>query len=65
MKNAILSAILLAFVLVSCNQKNKEGEVTTSETTTKHTENEQMFACSMHPEVPGIKAENAPNAAWS
>jgi len=26
MKNTFLSAIILAFVLVSCNQKNKENE---------------------------------------
>ncbi len=56
MKNVILSAIIMAFVLVSCNQKIKEGEVTTSETTTKHTESE-MYACSMHPEVTGHKGE--------
>jgi hypothetical protein len=28
MKNIILSAIVMAFVLVSCNQKNKEVETT-------------------------------------
>ena len=28
MKNIIISAIIMAFVLVSCNQKNKEVETT-------------------------------------
>lgn len=32
MKNSILSAIITAFVLVSCNQKNKQEETTTNET---------------------------------
>lgn len=39
MKNSILSAILIAFVIISCNQKNKQEETAVetmkSETTTK------------------------------
>ena len=57
MKNAIFSAILLAFVLVSCNQKNKERETTTSETTTEHVDGEQLYACSMHPEITGHQGD--------
>ena len=35
MKNIILSAIAMAFVLVSCNQKNKQEETVNSETNQK------------------------------
>ena len=41
----------MAFVLVSCNQKNKETEQTKTETST------ELYACSMHPEVTGKKGE--------
>ena len=54
MKNVVLSAIAMAFVLVSCNQKNKQAatsDAVTTETTS------QMYSCSMHPEVTGKKGE--------
>ena len=54
MKNLILSAIAMAFVLVSCNQKNKEAQTSNSETTVTAS---QLYACSMHPEVTGKKGE--------
>ena len=54
MKNLILSAIAMAFVLVSCNQKNKEAATTNSETTESTS---QLYACPMHPEVTGKKGE--------
>ena len=54
MKNLILSAIAMAFVLVSCNQKNKEA-VTTDSQKTESTS--QLYACPMHPEVTGKKGE--------
>jgi hypothetical protein len=54
MKNIILSAVAMAFVLVSCNQKNKQAETTTTETTETTA---QLYACSMHPEVTGKKGE--------
>ena len=54
MKNLILSAIAMAFVLVSCNQKNKEAVTTDSE---KIESTSQLYACSMHPEVTGKKGE--------
>ncbi|MFV8369570.1 DUF3347 domain-containing protein [Flavobacterium sp. LB2R40] len=54
MKNLILSAIVMAFVLVSCNQKNKEAQTSNSETTETTS---QLYACSMHPEVTGKKGE--------
>lgn len=65
MKKIIFSAAVMAFVLVSCNQKNKEeNTVTTVETDTiKDTDttmtdhskmdHSKMYACSMHPEVQG------------
>ncbi len=54
MKNVILSAVAMVFVLVSCNQKNKQGE--TSATETAETTS-QLYACSMHPEVTGKKGD--------
>ncbi|KIA85889.1 DUF3347 domain-containing protein [Flavobacterium sp. AED] len=54
MKNVILSAIVMAFVMVSCNQKNKEAATTNSETTESTS---QIYACSMHPEIAGKKGE--------
>lgn len=65
MKKVILSAVVMAFVLVSCNQKNKEqNTVTTVETDTvmatdttmidhSKMDHSKMYACSMHPEVQG------------
>ncbi|CAM2965225.1 Protein of unknown function [Flavobacterium succinicans] len=38
MKNIILSAIAMSFVLVSCNQKNKQEETVNSETSKPETE---------------------------
>lgn len=55
MKNVILSATLLAFVLVSCNQSNKQEDNKTSETTETAT---QLYACPMHPEVQGKEGES-------
>ncbi|MFM9989261.1 DUF3347 domain-containing protein [Flavobacterium sp.] len=54
MKNVILSAVAMAFVMVSCNQKNKQVETATSETTETTS---QLYACSMHPEVTGKKGD--------
>ncbi|MBS1535073.1 MAG: DUF3347 domain-containing protein [Bacteroidetes bacterium] len=54
MKNILLSAIAMAFVLVSCNQKNKEALTTNPEKTESTS---QLYACSMHPEVTGKKGD--------
>ncbi|MDN3677672.1 DUF3347 domain-containing protein [Flavobacterium paronense] len=54
MKNIMISAIVMVFVLVSCNQKSKETEVKATE---KADTNSQLYACSMHPEVTGKKGE--------
>ena len=53
MKALILTAIL-AITLVSCNQKNKETENNTTETSANSSE---LYACPMHPEVQGKKDE--------
>jgi hypothetical protein len=50
MKNIFLSAIAMAFVLVSCNQKNKPAETNDSGKTEVA---EKKYACPMHPEVQG------------
>ena len=67
MKKLLLSGIVLAFVFIACNsnsEKTKEAtskETTTIDTTTKPAimkpVAEQLYACSMHPEVIGKKDE--------
>lgn len=66
MKKIIFSAALMAFVMVSCNQKNNENKSNTIEKlendsmamemevdSMKMNHDTKMFACSMHPEVQG------------
>jgi nitrous oxide reductase accessory protein NosL len=72
MKKIILSAIVTAFVFFACNSKSdKAKETTPTETTPTETTKtdttasteaikpvaEQLYACSMHPEVIGKKDE--------
>lgn len=67
MKKLILSAIVMAFVFTACNSNSdKAKETTPTETTTMDTTTkpevvqpvaEQLYACSMHPEVIGKKDE--------
>ena len=54
MKNLVLSTIAMIFVLISCNQKNREASTTDSQKTESTS---QLYACSMHPEVTGKKGE--------
>ena len=54
MKNIMFSAIVMAFVLVSCNQKNKVTKTTPTE---ESATSSQLYSCSMHPEVTGKKGE--------
>ncbi len=67
MKKVLLSALAMAFVFIACNSNNDKvkettpKETTTIDTTTKK-ENmnpvaEQLYSCSMHPEVIGKKDE--------
>ena len=67
MKNVILAVLAMAFVFAACNSNtDKSKETNTSETTTMDTitkpevmkpSSEQLYACSMHPEVIGKKDE--------
>lgn len=68
MKNTILSAIAMAFVLISCNQKSKESE-TTNAPTMEHdsitavkdsTVTDKQYACPMHPEAKGKLNDKCP-----
>jgi hypothetical protein len=52
MKKVILSSFLLALVLLSCNQKNKEEKSTEGQVIVK---TDAKYSCPMHPEVTGTK----------
>ncbi len=62
MKNIIISAIAMAFVCTACSSNNAKNE-TTKDTTATAKEvattpsAEQLYACSMHPEVTGKKGD--------
>jgi hypothetical protein len=73
MRKAIFLAIVMAFVLVSCNQKNKEEatetpmetsndtaatSIDTTKTDSKVTA--KLYACPMHPEVQGDLNDECP-----
>jgi hypothetical protein len=61
MKNTIISAIAMAFIFTACNSNNTKTESTTDTIATVKSEvattpsAEQLYACSMHPEVTGKK----------
>lgn len=67
MKKLILSCLAIAFVFVACNSNSdKVKDTTPTKTTTMDTITkpeimkpvaEQLYACSMHPEVTGKKDE--------
>ena len=57
MKTLTITA-LLALTLVSCNDKAKETEKQTTETSANSSE--KMYACPMHPEVTGKKGDTCP-----
>ena len=54
MKNIVATAIIMALVVTSCNQKSKEEETKSS---TKTEETTELYACPMHPEVQGKKSD--------
>jgi hypothetical protein len=75
MKNTIISAIAMAFVLISCNQKSKESETTnapvmehdstmTMKDSTKivkdSTGTDKVYACPMHSEAKGKLNDKCP-----
>jgi hypothetical protein len=51
MKNIFLSAIIMAFVLVSCNKKDNQTE--TTNTPMMKDNHSKLYSCPMHPEVQG------------
>ncbi len=64
MKKTILATILIAFVFIACNSNSKKPEEQTpvenkpaDSKPVETKEAEQLYACSMHPEVIGKKDE--------
>lgn len=54
MRKIIISSILLALVVLSCNQKNKEEKTTEGQVIVK---TDVKYSCPMHPEVTGKEGE--------
>lgn len=54
MRKIILSSILLAVVMLSCNQKNKEQQTANEQETVQTNE---KYSCPMHPEITGKKGD--------
>ncbi len=54
MKKLILTAIMMAFVVTSCNQKNNDADTNSSN---NMEETSALYSCPMHPEVQGKKDE--------
>ena len=55
MKNIIISAIVMAFVFTACNSNT--GKTKETKTGQEGSPIEQVYACSMHPEVTGKKGD--------
>ncbi len=55
MKNIILSSLAIAFLLIACNSNTDKTKETKTEEVDPVTE--QLYACTMHPEVTGKKGE--------
>jgi hypothetical protein len=55
MKNIIISALIIAFATTSCQNKVKEEESKSTQTTETTS---QLYSCPMHPEVQGKKGES-------
>jgi len=65
MKQIISILLLISFIISSCgsnNEKPKTETTTTKETKVEETKPvaEQLYSCSMHPEVKGKKDEKCP-----
>jgi hypothetical protein len=65
MKNTLFLAITMAFVLVSCNQKNKQVETTNTpmmenDSTMMKDGDAKLYSCPMHPEVKGKLDDKCP-----
>lgn len=64
MKNKLFLVIIMVFVLVSCNQKNKPAEtvstpIVKNDSIIKDT-NSKIYSCPMHPEVHGKLNDKCP-----
>lgn len=57
MKKLLFSAILMATLMVSCNQKNEKSDTPTQDQTEQSAE---KYCCPMHPEVQGAKGDKCP-----
>ncbi|MEO5945418.1 MAG: DUF3347 domain-containing protein [Chitinophagaceae bacterium] len=55
MKSIFFAALVMAFVFTACNSNTDKSKDTKTEKETTPTE--QMYACSMHPEVTGKKGD--------
>ncbi len=64
MKNRLFLAIIIGFVLVSCNQKNKSSETVSTpimeNKSTMKDANSKIYSCPMHPEVHGKLNDKCP-----
>ncbi len=58
MKNIIFAALAMVFVFSACNSNTDKTKETKTEQESPMTE--QMYACSMHPEVTGKKGDKCP-----
>ena len=65
MKKSILTLFLIVFIMVSCNQKNKQAETTNTplmENDSKmiNDSHSKLYSCPMHPEVHGNLNDKCP-----
>lgn len=57
MKNQILSAIAMATIFMACNSSNTTSDKKSQTEANVAATDEQLYSCSMHPEVTGKKGE--------
>ena len=69
MKNLILPVLAIALLFTACNSNSDKTKEVTTDTTTKTKQmspvTEQLYACSMHPEVIGKKDEKCPKCGMN
>lgn len=58
MKKIIFAILVMGFAFISCNSNTDKSKETTTEK--ESTPTEEMYACSMHPEVTGKKGDKCP-----
>ena len=57
MKKIMFMSLIVTFITVSCNQKNKDEKTLNSEKTEKATE---LYSCPMHPQITGVAGSECP-----